>query len=73
MWRGPLRMFICSFIQGDSGGNINILVGDSVGPCEKSVYLKVCVILNGYRERERERAGGRESCLYLQIQKHYEW
>ena len=25
-------------IQGDSGGKVNILVGDSIGHCEKKLY-----------------------------------
>jgi hypothetical protein len=41
-------------IQGDSGGKVNILGGDSIGHCEKKVYVKICVILNCYRDRTFE-------------------
>jgi hypothetical protein len=37
-------------LQGDSGGKINILGGDSVGNCEKKVHMNMCAILNGYRD-----------------------
>jgi len=29
--------------------------GDSIGRCEENVYRNICLILNGYREIERER------------------
>jgi hypothetical protein len=35
-------------IQGDLGGKVNILVGDSTGHCEKKVHMNMCQILNGY-------------------------
>ena len=39
-------------IQGDSGGKVYILGGDSIGHCEKKkVYLNMCLILNCYRDR----------------------
>jgi hypothetical protein len=39
-------------IQGDSGGIVTILAGYIMGPCEKKkVYINMCLILNGYRER----------------------
>jgi hypothetical protein len=37
--------------QGDSGGEVNISVGDSNGHCEKKVHMNMCLILNGYRDR----------------------
>jgi len=30
-------------MQGDSGGRINILAGDSIGPCEKQKLIWTCV------------------------------
>jgi hypothetical protein len=36
-------------IQGDSAGKDNILVTDSIGSCEKEVYMKMCLILSAYR------------------------
>jgi hypothetical protein len=38
-------------IQGDSGGKVNILGGDSIGHCEKKVHTNMCLILNGYQDR----------------------
>jgi len=38
-------------LQGDSGGKVNILGGDSVGNCEKKdVHMIMCLILIGYRD-----------------------
>jgi hypothetical protein len=39
------------FIQGDSGGKVNVLGDDSVGNCDKKVHVNMCLILNGYRDR----------------------
>jgi hypothetical protein len=47
-------------IQGDSEGMVNILRGNSLGHCEKIIYTDMCLILNGFRVRERERGGGTE-------------
>jgi hypothetical protein len=46
-------IFYCyDTIQGESGGNANILGGDSIGHCEKKKsHMNNCVILNGYRDR----------------------
>jgi len=39
-------------IQGDSGEQVNILRGDSIGHFEKKkVHVNMCLILNGYRDR----------------------
>jgi hypothetical protein len=38
-------------IQGDSGGKVNVLGGDSTGHCEVKVHINMFVILNGYRVR----------------------
>ena len=39
-------------IQCDSGGQVYNLGGDSVGHCErKKVYMNMCLVLNGYRDR----------------------
>jgi hypothetical protein len=40
-----------SGIQGDSGGKVTILGGDSIGHCEKKVHMNMCLLLNGYRDR----------------------
>jgi hypothetical protein len=37
-------------IQGDSGGKLNSLLGDSIGNCEKKLNMDMCLILNGYRD-----------------------
>ena len=29
-------------IQGDSGGKVSVLGGDSIGHCEENVYMNVC-------------------------------
>ena len=34
-------------IQSDSKGNVNIFECDSIGNCEKMVYVNMCLILNG--------------------------
>jgi hypothetical protein len=37
-------------VHGDLGGKDNILVGDSIGHCDKKeVHINMCLILNGYR------------------------
>lgn len=38
-------------IQGDSKGNVNIFEGDNIRNCEKLVYVNMCLILNGCRDR----------------------
>lgn len=35
-------------LQSDSRGDINILEGDSISPCEKKVHTDMCLIRNGY-------------------------
>ena len=45
------RLVNCFKIQGDSGGKVNILGGDSTGPCEKKGFIWRCLILKGYRGR----------------------
>ena len=40
-----------TLIQGDSGGKVNILGGDSMGHCEENVHTNMCIFVNGYRER----------------------
>jgi hypothetical protein len=45
-------------VQGDSEGMFNTLGGNSLGHCEKIIYTDMCLILNGFREREREGGGG---------------
>jgi hypothetical protein len=35
-------------IQGDSGGKVDILGRDSIGPCEEKFPMNMCLILNGY-------------------------
>jgi len=37
-------------IQGDSGGNTNILGGDNIGYCEKNLFTNVSLIINCYRD-----------------------
>jgi hypothetical protein len=37
-------------IQGDSGGKVSILGGDSQVIGEKKVHMDMCVHLNGYRD-----------------------
>jgi hypothetical protein len=40
------------YIQGDSGGRVNILGGDSIVHCViKKVHMNMCLILNVYRGR----------------------
>jgi len=40
------------FIQGDSGGKVNILGWDSIGHCEKkNVYMSMCPIVSVHRAR----------------------
>jgi hypothetical protein len=39
-------------IQGDLGGRVNIVGYDSIGNCEKKVYMNTCVIVNGNKERK---------------------
>jgi hypothetical protein len=50
-------------LQGDSGGEVSILGGDSSSNCEKKkkVHINMCLILNGYWD----------SCVNQQIQKHF--
>ena len=38
-------------IQGDSGGRFNILEGDCICHCGKTVNMNMCRIVNGCRER----------------------
>jgi hypothetical protein len=39
-------------ILGDLGGNISILWGDIVGPCQKKkVHMKTCLVVNSYQGR----------------------
>jgi len=39
-------------IQGDSGGNVSILWGNTVGPCEKKkMHMKVGSVVNSYHGR----------------------
>ena len=40
-----------TLIQGDSGGKVNILGGDSVSHCAKKIRIAMFLILNGYRDR----------------------
>jgi hypothetical protein len=35
-------------MQGDSGGRVSILGGDSVGHCETGVHTNMCLILSDY-------------------------
>jgi hypothetical protein len=35
-------------IEGDSGGEVNIFVGDSIDHCERKVRMNMCLILNSY-------------------------
>jgi hypothetical protein len=37
-------------IVGDSGGQVNILGGDSISYYEKKVHMNMCLILNGYQD-----------------------
>ena len=44
-----LKVNAC-YVQGDSGGRINILLRDEIGHCgKKKVRMKTCVFINGYR------------------------
>jgi hypothetical protein len=36
------------YVQGDTGGNVNIIGGDSIVQCENKRFVKTCLILNGY-------------------------
>ena len=48
----PTKLHECKIhIQGDSKGNVSIFEGDSVSNCEKIVYVNMCLILNGCRDR----------------------
>jgi hypothetical protein len=38
-------------IQGDLGERVSILVGDSIGHCERKVHMNMCLILCSYRDR----------------------
>jgi hypothetical protein len=38
-------------IQYGSGGKVTILGGDSIVNCELKVYMNMCLILSGYRDR----------------------
>jgi hypothetical protein len=41
------------FIQGVPGGKVNILVGDSIGHSkQKKLYMNMCPIPNGFRDRD---------------------
>ena len=53
MARVGLQSFVIGgwYIQGDSGGKVNIFGGDSIGHCEKrKVCTNMCLIVNGYRD-----------------------
>jgi hypothetical protein len=39
-----------SVIQGDSGGKVDVLGGDSIGHCEEKLYMNTCLVLNCYRD-----------------------
>ena len=41
----------CLQIQGDRRRKDNILQCDSIGHFEKKVYMNICLILNGYRDK----------------------
>jgi hypothetical protein len=38
-------------MQGDSGGRVTIVGGDSIGYFEKKIHMNICLILNGDRDR----------------------
>lgn len=39
-------------IQGDSEERVNTFGGDSIYHCEKKVSISMCLIVNGYRNRD---------------------
>jgi len=42
----------CKNIWGDSGGEVNILGGDSIDNFEENnVQINICLIMNGYQDR----------------------
>ena len=42
-------MYAVHYIQGDPGGKISILGGDSIGNCEKEIHIRVwCLVRDGY-------------------------
>jgi hypothetical protein len=47
----PSISLLSVFIQGDSGGKVNILWADNIGHCEKKVRMNMCLILIVYRDR----------------------
>jgi hypothetical protein len=51
------------FTQGDSEIEINILEGDIIGHCERKVRMKMCLILNGCRNRATKIS--RPNCVKL--------
>jgi len=62
----PYALIVITFnaIQGDSGGNVNIVGGDGIGCSEK----------NSTNEHvPNSECLPRPRCLNLQIQKHCEW
>jgi hypothetical protein len=46
-----IKMLITVYIQGESGGKVNILGDGSVGNREEKVHVHTCLILNGYWDR----------------------
>jgi hypothetical protein len=38
-------------VQSDSEGNIIILLRESIGHCDKKVYMNMCLILSGHRDK----------------------
>jgi hypothetical protein len=55
---------ITKIMQGDSGGKVSILGGESIGPCEEK---------SSYEHVSNSKSLPRRSCLRLQIEKHCEW
>jgi hypothetical protein len=43
--------FILADVQGVPGGKVNILGGHSIGHFKKKLYMNMCPIPNGFRDR----------------------
>jgi hypothetical protein len=49
--RNQVKCGMKFIIQGVSGGKVNILGGHSIGHSKQKVYVYICPIPNGFRDR----------------------
>ena len=54
---------MCLFIQGDSGGKINVLGAYSIGHCEKKKFTLTVSTSEWFTDIQ----------LFARMQKHYKW